>query len=49
MEKTKKKLEMTLTMRTLLPEFFSEWDPMLPEIQEALSAGYNCCCDIGSC
>ena len=41
LEKTKKKLEMTLTMRTLLPEFFSGWDPMLPEIQEALSVGYN--------
>ena len=41
LEKTKKKLEMTLTMRTLLPEFFSGWDPMSPENQVALSLGYT--------
>ena len=39
MEKTKKKLDMTLTLRTALPEFFSDWDPMSPENQEALSMG----------
>ncbi|KAK4010341.1 hypothetical protein OUZ56_019487 [Daphnia magna] len=39
MEKTKKKLDLTLTLRTALPEFFSGWDPMSPENQEALSLG----------
>jgi hypothetical protein len=39
MEKTKKKLDLTLTLRSALPEFFSEWDPLSPENQAALSVG----------
>lgn len=39
MEKCKKKLEMTLTLRTVLPEIFDEWDPMSPETQAALNLG----------
>ncbi|KAI9559252.1 hypothetical protein GHT06_016041 [Daphnia sinensis] len=39
MEKAKKKLELTLTLRSALPEFFSDWDPLLPENQEILSLG----------
>ena len=39
LEKAKAKLDCTLTLRNALPEFFSEWDPMRPEIQAALSVG----------
>ncbi|XP_057368645.1 alpha-tocopherol transfer protein-like [Daphnia carinata] len=39
MEKTKKKLDMTLTLRTALPEYFGDWDPMTPENQLVLSMG----------
>ncbi|XP_057368644.1 retinol-binding protein pinta-like [Daphnia carinata] len=39
MEKTKKKIDMTLTLRTALPEFFSGWDPLSRENQAALSLG----------
>ncbi|XP_046386013.1 alpha-tocopherol transfer protein-like [Ischnura elegans] len=34
LEKTKRKLDMYYTMRTALPEFFANRDPMRPEIQE---------------
>ncbi|XP_046459127.1 retinol-binding protein pinta-like isoform X4 [Daphnia pulex] len=39
LEKAKKKMDLTLTLRSALPEFFSGWDPMSPENQEALSLG----------
>ena len=39
MEKTKYKLDMTLTLRNALPEIFSGWDPMSPEMQLTLSIG----------
>ncbi|XP_034236646.1 retinol-binding protein pinta-like [Thrips palmi] len=39
LERTKAKLDSYYTMRTLLPEFFSNRDPMLPEIQEILKLG----------
>ena len=39
LEKCKKKIDITLTVRTLLPEFCSGWNPMLPEIQQALACG----------
>ncbi|KAK4010343.1 hypothetical protein OUZ56_019489 [Daphnia magna] len=39
LEKVKKKLDMTLTLRTALPEYFSDWDPMTPENQLILSMG----------
>lgn len=39
MEKVKYKLDMMLTLRNALPEFFSGWDPMKPEMQAALSCG----------
>jgi hypothetical protein len=39
MEKTKQKLDLTLTLRTALPEFFDKWDPMSPENQASLSVG----------
>jgi len=39
MEKTKRKLELMLTMRTALPEFFTGCDPYRPEIQALLKVG----------
>ncbi|XP_046459123.1 alpha-tocopherol transfer protein-like isoform X1 [Daphnia pulex] len=39
MEKTKTKLDLTLTLRSALPEFFSGWDPLSAENQAALSHG----------
>jgi hypothetical protein len=39
MEKTKTKLDLTLTLRSALPEFFSQWDPLSAENQAALSHG----------
>ncbi|XP_046459137.1 retinol-binding protein pinta-like isoform X2 [Daphnia pulex] len=39
MEKAKKKLDLTMTLRTALPEFFDEWDPLSPENQAALNLG----------
>lgn len=39
LERTKAKLDSYYTMRTLLPEFFTNRDPMLPEIQEILKLG----------
>lgn len=39
LERAKAKLDSYYTMRTLLPEFFTNRDPMLPEIQEILKLG----------
>ena len=39
MEKTKHKLELTMTMRAALPEFFSGCNPSSPQLQACLSAG----------
>lgn len=39
MERTKEKLDTYYTMRTLLPEFFANRDPFLPELQEILKHG----------
>ena len=39
LEKTKYKMDLTLTLRTMLPEFFSGWDPLKPENQKALACG----------
>ena len=33
LEKTKQKLDLALTLRNALPEFFSGWDPKSPEMQ----------------
>ncbi|XP_046459118.1 alpha-tocopherol transfer protein-like [Daphnia pulex] len=38
-ETVKKKLDLTLTLRTALPEFFDGWDPMSPQNQAILSLG----------
>jgi hypothetical protein len=39
MERAKKKLDLTLTLRGALPEFFDDWDPMSPVNQAILSLG----------
>ena len=39
-EKTKQKIDLLFTMKTLIPEIFSGWDPMKPSIQNALNYGY---------
>lgn len=39
LERTKEKLDMYYTMKTLLPEFYKNRDPLNPEIQEVLSRG----------
>ena len=39
-EKTKRKIDLLFTMKTMIPEIFSGWDPMKPSIQNALSYGY---------
>ncbi|KAK5646480.1 hypothetical protein RI129_004944 [Pyrocoelia pectoralis] len=39
LEKSKQKLECYYTFKTLVPEFFSNRDPLLPEIQEILKQG----------
>lgn len=39
LEKTKEKLDMYYTMRTLLPEYFKNRDPLQPEIQKILKMG----------
>jgi len=39
LERTKAKMDMYYTLRTALPEFFTNRDPMLPEIQKVLKAG----------
>lgn len=40
LERTKEKMDTYYTMRTLLPEFFHNRDPMRPEVQELLRLGY---------
>nr|CAH0106714.1 unnamed protein product [Daphnia galeata] len=39
LEKMKTKMDLMFTLRTALPEFFSGWDPLKPEIQAALACG----------
>lgn len=39
LERTKEKIDSYYTFRTLLPEFFTNRDPMLPEMQEILNLG----------
>lgn len=39
LERTKSKIEMFYTLRTALPEFYANRDPMLPEIQYILKLG----------
>ena len=39
LEKTKMKIDTMMTVRNLLPEFFSGWDPMEAGIQQALKYG----------
>lgn len=41
LERTKEKIDSYYTMRTLLPEFFTNRDPMLPELQEILKLGIS--------
>ena len=41
LEKVKRKLDCTMTMRGALPEFFSGWNPFAPELQAILKLGYN--------
>jgi len=38
-ERIKRKIEIFMTMRTAIPEFFSGWDPYKPEVQSALQVG----------
>ena len=40
LDKAKTKYENNLKFRTSLPEIFTGWDPLKPELQAALSAGY---------
>lgn len=40
LERTKEKLDFFYTVRTMLPEFFTNRDPYLPEIQEILKLGF---------
>ena len=39
LERTKAKMDMYYTLKSALPEFFTNRDPMLPEIQKILKAG----------
>ena len=39
MDKSKRKIEMALTLRSLLPELYTGWDPTSPEIQAVLDYG----------
>jgi len=39
-EKTKSKLDLTLTLRSALPQYYSGWDPRNADIQRALSCGF---------
>lgn len=38
-EVIKRKLEMFMTMRAAIPEYFGGWDPYKPEIQSSLALG----------
>ena len=40
MEQIKRKIDMFMSMRAAIPEYFSGWDPYKPEVQEALQLGY---------
>lgn len=39
LERTKERLDMFYTMRTLLPEFFKNRDPLQPQLQHILKQG----------
>ena len=39
LERTKEKLDMFYTLRTAVPEFFNNRDPMLPLMQKILQLG----------
>lgn len=39
LERSKEKLDMYYTLRTLVPEFFSNRDPLDPRVQEILKLG----------
>lgn len=39
LERTKEKIDFFYTMKTIVPEFLSNWDPMDPEIQRVLKLG----------
>lgn len=39
LERTKEKLDMHYTLKTMIPEMFSNRDPFDPEIQKVLSLG----------
>ena len=39
MEQIKRKLDMFMSMRAAIPEYFSGWDPYNPEIQASLKLG----------
>ena len=41
LEKVKLKLDGTMTLKAALPEFFSGWNPMAPQLQAILKLGYN--------
>ena len=41
LEKVKRKLDCTMTMRGALPEFFSGRNPFDPALQTILKLGYN--------
>lgn len=38
-ERTKRKIDMFMTMRAAIPEYFTGWDPLKPELQAALKVG----------
>lgn len=39
LERSKEKFDMYYTMKTLVPEFYADRDPMNPNIQEILELG----------
>lgn len=41
LEKAKGKIEANLTIRSSLPQIFTGWDPLKPNIQAVLSKGYS--------
>lgn len=41
MEQIKRKIDMFMSMRAAIPEYFSGWDPYNPEIQASLKLGYD--------
>lgn len=39
LEKVKRKMDSTMTLRGALPEFFKGWNPFAPELQAILKLG----------